>query len=266
MRLLALTLVLLWTGTALAQSGDSITLGGVRVVVWRPRAPGPRPLVIFSHGFHGTPRQSKFLTSALAEHGWLVIAPEHADASKGFRLAAGGLRPQIPFGRADEWNDRTHLDRHADIAALVRVLKADPTWRIDWSRFVLAGHSLGGYTALACAGAWPSWTIPGVSAVLALSPYAQPFAQHNTLRALRQPVMYISGTRDLGILPSLRRPGGVWDQASAPAYLIVLESAGHFAFADVSPSRHPEIVAYALDFLDRKVPTRRPHTADFRTK
>ena len=29
--------------------------------------------------------------------------------------------------------------------------------RIDWSRLALAGHSLGGYTVLGLAGAWPQW-------------------------------------------------------------------------------------------------------------
>lgn len=266
MRYLALALALLCTGTALARSPDSITLGGVRAVVWRPRDPGPHPLLIFSHGFHGNARQSTFLTTALADHGWLVVAPEHADSTTAGQLASTGLRPEIPFLRSEDWTDRTHRGRHDDIAAIVNALKDDPTWQVDWSRFALAGHSLGGYTALACAGAWPSWTIPGITAVLALSPYAHPFAHHNRIPAIRPPVMYISGTRDLAILPTLRRPGGVWDQASPGANLVVLQGAGHFAFADLPSPHHARITAYALDFLDRKPIQRRPHTADFRMK
>ena len=33
---------------------------------------------------------------------------------------------------------------------------------VDWSRFGLAGHSVGGYPALGLAGGWPSWRLNDV--------------------------------------------------------------------------------------------------------
>src|SRR5947208_1374847 len=60
---------------------ERTTLGGVDVAIWRP-AVRPAPLVIFSHGLHGMAAQSTFLTQALAEHGYLVIAPEHRDSMR----------------------------------------------------------------------------------------------------------------------------------------------------------------------------------------
>jgi predicted dienelactone hydrolase len=124
---------------------------------------------------------------------------------------------------------------------------------VDWTRFALAGHSLGAYTALGLSGAWPSWKLPGVKAVLALSPYASPFARQRTLGGVTVPVMYQSGTRDPGVTPFLRRQGGVFDQTSAPAYLVVLEGANHFTFSDLGQASRDVIVEYSLAFLDRHV-------------
>ncbi len=43
-----------------------------------------------------------------------------------------------------------------------------------------AGHSLGGYTVVGLGGGWPRWKDGRIRAVLALSPYVQPFmAQHS---------------------------------------------------------------------------------------
>src|SRR5580658_8829925 len=46
------------------KSGEDIQIGGLKVSLWRPAGAGPFPLVIFSHGFHGSSRQSVFLMKA----------------------------------------------------------------------------------------------------------------------------------------------------------------------------------------------------------
>jgi predicted dienelactone hydrolase len=70
---------------------------------------------------------------------------------------------------------------------LIDALRNDARWkdRIEWSRVALAGHSLGGYTVLGLAGGWASWKLPSIKAVLAMSPYCDPFLQKK--RAARQP-------------------------------------------------------------------------------
>jgi len=62
--------------------------------------------------------------------------------------------------------------------------------------------------------------------------------------------MYQGGTRDLGITPSVRKPGGGYDQSPAPKYFVEFEGAGHIAWADVPSAAHAGIVAYAQAFLD----------------
>ncbi len=103
----------------------------------------------------------------------------------------------------------------------------------DWSRLGLSGHSLGGYTVLALAGAWPEWKLAGVKAVLGLSPYSQPFIVHGTLSGLAAPVMYQGGTLDFTIIPALDKAEGAYDQSPEPKYLLVLDKAAHLAWADI---------------------------------
>jgi pimeloyl-ACP methyl ester carboxylesterase len=126
--------------------------------------------------------------------------------------------------------------------------------RADWSRLGLVGHSLGGYTVLALAGAWPQCKLAGVKAVLALSPYSQPFIVHGTLDGLGAPVMYQGGTRDFGITPAIEKTRGAYDQSPEPKYLVVINKAGHFAWTDTGRAvfRKP-IVDYSVAFLNRYV-------------
>ena len=188
---------------------------------------------------------------ALAADGYLVVAPNHEDA------IAGGLSrllepPEAGFGRPRIWSDSTFRDRADDIRSLVQSLEADGRWSatIDWSRLALVGHSLGGYTVIGLAGGWPAWKLPGVKAVVALSPYAAPFLEHRTLGGLGVPVMYQGGTRDIAISPSLRRPGGAYDATAPPAYYVEFRDAGHMAWTDLITRHQDSIDYYCRAFLD----------------
>jgi hypothetical protein len=103
---------------------------------------------------------------------------------------------------------------------------------------------------LGLAGAWSSWRLPGVKAVLALSPYSQPFLTHGTLSGLTAPVMYQGGTLDFGITPWIRRAGGGFDASPPPKYFTNFARAGHLAWTDLRDMSHQQIVDYAAAFLD----------------
>jgi len=119
-------------------------------------------------------------------------------------------------------------------------IKTDSRFRglVDLDRLGLAGHSLGGYTVLALGGAWEDWKLSGVKAVLALSPYSQPFILTDTLSDLDAPVMYQGGTRDFGITPSLRKNEGAYEMSPSPKYYVEFQRAGHEELCGVSALRY----------------------------
>jgi len=256
MRSLALLAVsaLLWGGAAKAAE-TRVTLAGLDVVVWSEAAAAKQPVIIFSHGFHGCATQSRFLMEAFASRGYLVLAPNHRDATCEHGRASLLSGPQVAFGRPELWSETTYRDREEDIRRLIDAIANDDRFsvRADLAHIGLSGHSLGGYTVLGLAGAWPSWKLGGVKAVLALSPYSQPYLVRDMLGGLEAPVMYQGGTRDFGITPSLRKNAGAYERSPLPKYYVEFDNAGHFAWTNISQAAHDLIVAYSLAFMDHYV-------------
>jgi len=250
--------LLVLASVALSTSAQSrFSIAGRDVTLWKPAGPAPAsgfPLVVFSHGYAGCATQSKFLTEALAHAGYLVAAPNHHDALCGGAAGHRFTRPQESFIEDGAWSDATYRDRAADIGALLDAVLAARSFDgvpVDAGRVGLAGHSLGGYTVLGLAGAWPSWKDSRVKAVLALSPYCEPYVRNGDLAHLNAPVMYQGGTLDLGMTPTVRRPGGAYELSGAPKYYVELNGAAHFAWTDLNPTYQAIIVQYSVAFFDR---------------
>jgi predicted dienelactone hydrolase len=234
---------------------QTTTLAGRSVVVWRPRgaANERHPIIVFSHGYGGCATQSRFLTEALADRGYWVFAPNHKDARCGQR--GGSDNPDEPFREPEKWNEQTFANRRDDVRAVLQAVATSPEYAalVDLDHIGLAGHSLGGYTVVGLGGGWVSWKLPGVKAVLALSPFVDPFVVHNTLAGLASPVMYQGGTLDFGITPSVRKAGGAYERSPSPKYFVELTRAGHFAWTNIRGDAHQRILDYALPFLDHYV-------------
>jgi predicted dienelactone hydrolase len=242
-----------------ADRGIHTSIAGRDVAVWMPAGAAPVggfPLVVFSHGFGGCNTQSVFLMESLANAGYLVVAPDHADAGCGKAPESrfGGRHPEEPFQKAEEWSDATYKDRLADVKAVLDAALSAKSFqgvRVDANRVGIAGHSLGGYTALGIAGAWPSWKDARVKAVLALSPYTEPFVAKGNLAHMQVPVMFQGGTLDFGVSPVVRRPGGTYDRSSGPKYYVEFQGAGHLAWTGLNPHFHDMIDRYSVAFFDR---------------
>jgi predicted dienelactone hydrolase len=277
LRAAVLALAILGVGSATTSNGEAASctvnvgyrateIGGRVVALWYPtdapasvypysanfsgqlaanappgKACGARaPLVVFSHGDLGCGLQSVTFTEELARHGYVVAAPDHADAALCHTKApATGVNPPSPpvqpgILSPEEWSDRSRKDRRQDVEALLDTLLADRQFAavIDPEHIGVAGHSLGGYTVVGLAGGWPSWRDDRIRAVLALSPYVMPFQVKGTLREVAVPIMYQGGTLDVGITPFLTGPRGAFAAAQSPAYLVVLPRAGHFAWVN----------------------------------
>jgi predicted dienelactone hydrolase len=275
---LSLTLAAMaWSDNASLQTAASQAryedIAGLKVSVWKPTTSGPAPLIIFSHGLHATSRQSTFLMKALADHGYLVLAPNHKDSPVN---QGNKIPPPIPLIEPRQWSDSTYKDRADDINALLKALKDDPQWssQIDWDRVGLAGHSLGGYTVLGLVGGWPSWTMGNIKAVLAMSPYSMPFSVHQTLGNVHVPVMYQGGSDDIGITPFVARPGGGYDQTPSPAYFVDFKGADHLSWTQLEMGYKDDIIHYSLAFFDKylkgdksaDLTTKLPNVDDLRSK
>jgi dienelactone hydrolase len=241
------------SAAARAADEEAARIGGVDVVVWMPST-GDRDklaVVLFSHALWLCPAQSRYLTAMLADAGYLVIAPRHIDSSCGPpawpSLSRMSLKPS-PL-----WTDEDYRDRADDIKAVVIGLPDDERYRgmADLGRLGLVGHSLGGYTVLGLGGAWPSWRLPGVRAVIALTPYSLPFQQSVGLSRISVPVMYQIGGLDPVFSVPLEHSG--YAHTRAPKILVAFAASGHLAWTDLGMSDRDGIIGYTLAFLDHHV-------------
>lgn len=182
-----------------------------------------------------------------------MVAPFHRDAGCG-RKNARALRPDQPFSSPGKWSDLTYADRIEDVRAVVAAMPSSVlAAEVNMAELGVAGHSLGGYTALSLGGAWTLTRMPGVRAVLAMAPYAAPFLVHGTMSELAIPVMFQGGDLDARITTNLVRRGGAFDEASGPKYLVEFEGARHSSWGNKPNAAHDAMLAYAKAFLDRYV-------------
>jgi len=253
--IIALSVAALLTAANVEAAEQSLTLAGMNVFVWSDDAARPQAVIVFSHGFHGCATQSRFLMEAFASAGYVVLAPNHRDAVCRGGNAHWSDRPTAAFQHPESWTAESFRDRADDVRHLIAAIASDERFRsrIDLSQLGLAGHSLGGYTVLGLAGAWPEWKLPGVKAVLALSPYSQPFIVHKTLSGLSAPVMYQGGTWDLGVTPAIQKTSGGYEQSPEPKYFVEFGRAGHFIWTDLNKGFHSEIASYSIAFMNHYV-------------
>ena len=238
-----ITLLLAIAAPAAHGAERALEIAGLKVTMWSADgidSPARRPVILFSHGFHGCATQSRFLMEAFAKAGYLVFAPNHADATCAGGAAARPNASEQPFRRPEWWTEDTYRDRAMDLRNLLAAIGGDARFNADTTRVGLAG-------------AWPRWTLDNVRAVLALSPYTHPFAANNTLRNIAVPVMYQGGTRDVGLTPELKRGFGTYDSSPAPKYYVELDGAGHMAWTNFRSTYHDSIAAYGVAFMDRYV-------------
>ena len=127
--------------------------------VWFPKAgAGISPLVLYSHASYGHGRQSAFLATHLASHGYIVAAADHTGntatdfAERARRLAAGDIQARTAE-EAEEYLRHIIADRVPDLRALLdHILSgavSEIAGRIDRARIGLAGWSFGGWAVLA---------------------------------------------------------------------------------------------------------------------
>lgn len=97
---------------------------------------GPYPLVVLSHGFSMNPEWYHPLAEHLASHGFVVLAPEHTESDWTTDVVAASVA------------------RPADVSSTIDFASTGSLSAIiDTEHVGVIGHSYGGYTSLAVAGA-----------------------------------------------------------------------------------------------------------------
>ncbi len=116
----------------------------------------PAPVIVISHGLGSSPAAFMYLARHLASHGFVVVVPQHigSDASRREALLSGVVGSDVS---PVEFIDRP-LDITATLDQLDQLAQSDPTLqgRMDLQNVGAIGHSFGGYTVLALAGADPN--------------------------------------------------------------------------------------------------------------
>ncbi len=105
-----------------------------------PAAEGEFPVVVFSHGHQGFAEVSSFLMEHLAQHGFVVLAPDHTN--------------NTTFDGGDR-STTIYLQRPFDLSAVIDAQEAGlfPGLPATTGQVVAMGHSFGGYTIFVSGGA-----------------------------------------------------------------------------------------------------------------
>jgi len=217
-------------------------------------AGGARPLIVFSHGSGGIAIQSLRLMERLASHGFVVVAPNHT----GNTTSDGTAIPPTTVSPA-----QALLDRVPDVTFVITHMAglaaapADPFFgRIDTSNVGVAGHSLGGFTALATKSGY-SGNLPDarVKAIMPIAPSASPLTDPE-LASITVPTLFMTGTLDPLLADEVRAAGLI--QSSPFNYRADVVGAIHTHFANIcdiaaaligagfQPGQWPSIGAGAL--------------------
>lgn len=185
--------------------------------VYVPDTPGPRPLIVFSHGLFGHPDKFTHLLEAWATAGYVVVAPA-------FPLT----NDQVPGATA---NARDLWQQPGDVSfVLDRVLAAnddpgDPLHgRIDPDRIGAAGLSLGGATTLALTFN-PCCTDRRIDAAEVLSGNPIPMPEAYAFAAGGVPVLIMHGDADASLRLSTERE--VYDAITTPKMFVTLLGGTH---------------------------------------
>lgn len=231
--------------------GENLAFYGVRVLRDAAPAPGNRPIVLLSHGYSGSWRNPSWLAMALAAQGYIVAAPDHPGTT---------TFDQDPSRAATLW------ERPRDLSRVIDALAGDTglAGEVDTKRVAAIGHSLGGWTVTALAGArfdrerferdCRDNTSPRACALKTELGLARPEIERDmrdprlkafvsldlglargfspeSLAALRVPSLVVAAGIDIGGLPARLESGYLADHLpkSSSAY-VEIPDAMHFSF------------------------------------
>ena len=120
--------------------GENAVFYGIQAIPEAPIKSGRHPLLLLSHGYGGNWRNLSWLAADLVQQGYIVAAPDHPGTTTTDRTPAQAARLWL---------------RPDDVTQVLNYLLAAPglAEKVDDTRIAAIGHSLGGWTVMALAGA-----------------------------------------------------------------------------------------------------------------
>ncbi|MFM9101175.1 MAG: alpha/beta hydrolase [Cyanobium sp.] len=256
---------------------DSRAGATIEAVALLPEGQGPFPLVVLAPGLNTEFNSLLYLGEHLASHGYAVAALDFPYTSGAAIKAAIQGTGAIPDPNA--WTGQ-----HETVSELIDQVQGRWGGRVDTQAVAVLGQSLGGYTAVALAGAqqvvlnpaviWqcqaPGQVLerrdfrdPRVRAVVAVNPVTSPIFSTSSLAAVAVPLLVIAGSHDV-FAPPVSQQLEPYTAIRQPGSLLVLQGNGtHLSFLNghaplpaflIGPDRplaQRDLRALSLAFLDR---------------
>lgn len=203
-----------------------------------PIKAGPFPVITFSHGLNTINYQSYETMEHWASHGYIVIATTHA----GNDLAAKIQVPDATVGFG-----QTIVDRTGDLRFALDVVLAIFSTHANGNLVGAAGHSAGGWTALAQANGYTGFgnvipADPRIDVVLAISP-ATALIPDDQLVSMTKPVMVFGGSVDT-LLPPINNSSRLFNlPASDRTFRVDVDNSGHASPSNVCELRNALVAA-----------------------
>ena len=267
-----------------------------RVRLYLPKGlPEPVPVAILSHGFGSEPRSFDYLSKHLASHGIAAVAVEHigSDSDYELEILEGAKKRTIA---SSEFIERP-LDIHYVLDELERRNTLDPDIKgtLDLNKIGAIGHSLGGYTTLALAGAeinvdrlqkqCPNKKInlnmsllmqcrakdlnpqqqladPRIDAAIAISPISSGILGQESLSNISIPTAIVSGSEDI-IAPVVQEQVYPFTWLSMPdKYLAMIIPGDHFLGRSL-PRQKPADPTIIEEFVGKRLADGQPYIKAF---
>jgi predicted dienelactone hydrolase len=190
------------------------------------------PLVILSHGNSSSPFVYRTISMHLARHGYIVALPEHY----------GNNRNNNALEKSVE--NLQFRPRH--VSLVIDYLLSDnvfgPNIYID--KIAVAGHSFGGYTALAVAGGKPQTQTDEkvnvqkdkrIRALVLMAPAAAYFLGEHSLGDVNIPILLLIAEHDQ-YLPTKWTADVLLNRIPGTLTIKTIAGAGHFSFLSPFPA------------------------------
>jgi dienelactone hydrolase len=224
--------------------------GGVQrltleATLYRPKGPGPFPLVVLSHGTSRNPKERQGKRLRYDAQSWEFVSMGFAVV---IPMRRGYGHSEGDYAEGEGLCDHSHfyaagLQSARDLRATVEYVSALPG--IDPQRLVLVGHSSGGFASLILA----SQGLPGVRGVINFaggrgsserrncSPHKLIEACGLAGRTTRVPTLWLYAQNDSYFPPRLaRKMSTAFRQAGGQVEFVMLPpfgDEGHYLFTDV---------------------------------